>query len=309
MSTVFISYSSKNRSFAEMTRKYLCSIGVTCWMAPESICPGEEWADSIARIIPECKIMVLLWTSHSMQSRQVINELTLADRSGVMIIPVRLEEIEPEGAFKYYLYKTHWLDALDNTLRGKLELLGQRVLHNLPSNNEESGLVIEDIYKPPEPKTFSKSKLYALIFTLLFIVGVLIITRGVQVPNLSRVTSFSAGLKDDNSQKESVDKAVSSVQALYEFITEKQYKKASELMKAGIEWQIDEKFLSQFDRVSIEDLRVASSVGSTINLVGVVTFVWPDGSMQRESRSFAVNTSMEPPIITSTEFLRVIQSR
>ncbi|WP_233128610.1 hypothetical protein [Synechococcus sp. 8F6] len=57
--------------------------------------------------------MVLLWSVESMQSEQVINELTLADRSGVMILPFRVDDVEPEGAFKYYLYKTHWLDAFD----------------------------------------------------------------------------------------------------------------------------------------------------------------------------------------------------
>lgn len=127
---VFISYSSRNRRIAEAIKSHLQSLHVDCWMAPESIMPGEQWAQSISRTIPQCRLMVLLWTVESMQSEQVINELTLADRSGVMIIPFRVDDIEPEGAFKYYLYKTHWLDAFDGW-KHKLDLLGERVLHNL----------------------------------------------------------------------------------------------------------------------------------------------------------------------------------
>ena len=78
-------------------------------MAPESLMPGEQWGQAISRAIPGSCLMVLLWSNESMQSEQVINELTLADRSGVMILPFRVDDVEPEGAFKYYLYKTHWL--------------------------------------------------------------------------------------------------------------------------------------------------------------------------------------------------------
>lgn len=127
---VFISYSSRNGRIAQAIRSHLESLGITCWMAPESLMPGEQWAQAISRAIPESGLMVLLWSIESMQSEQVINELTLADRSGVMILPFRVDDVEPEGAFKYYLYKTHWLDAFDGW-KQKLELLGERVLHNL----------------------------------------------------------------------------------------------------------------------------------------------------------------------------------
>lgn len=127
---VFISYSSRNGRIAQAIRSHLESLDVTCWMAPESLMPGEQWAEAISRAIPESRLMVLLWSVESMQSEQVINELTLADRSGVMILPFRVDDIEPEGAFKYYLYKTHWLDAFDDW-KQKLDLLGERVVHNL----------------------------------------------------------------------------------------------------------------------------------------------------------------------------------
>lgn len=136
---VFIGYSSKDRKVADVVKAHLSDLGVKCWMAPESIKPGEEWAEAIANVVPRCGLMVLLWTRESMQSRQVINELTLADCSGVMILPFQLEDIQPEGAFKYYLSKTHWLDAVDAAWKAKIALLGERVLHNLEWENSVAG--------------------------------------------------------------------------------------------------------------------------------------------------------------------------
>ena len=52
-----------------------------------------------------------------------------------------------------------------------------------------------------------------------------------------------------------------------------------------------------------------SKAGSSLILEGVVTFVLPDGYLQSEKRSFCVDTSSEPPLITASEFGRVITPR
>ena len=65
---VFISYSSRNGRIAQAIRSHLESLDVTCWMAPESLMPGEQWAEAISRAIPESRLIVLLWSVESMQS-------------------------------------------------------------------------------------------------------------------------------------------------------------------------------------------------------------------------------------------------
>jgi len=272
-------------------------------MAPESIPPGEQWAEAIARVIPESSIMVLLWSSDSMKSSQVINELTLADRSGVMIIPFRLEEIEPEGAFKYYLYKTHWLDAAGNKWKEKLSVLGERVIHNLPSGvvpsiNSSVSIATSQRWKP------------GLIFGFAGTV-VSVVILAIAIPHLSVRVPYpsNSALNEAQRNSKSVDLAVETIRRLYLQLTDRQYEQAMKRISPDIAWQFKPDFFRQFDRVSVQDLQENGSVGSTVNLSGVVNFVWPDGSIQREKRSFSVDTSVAPARLTATEFGGVVQSR
>lgn len=128
---VFISYSSRNKLIADAMKQYLQSKGIRCWKAPDDIVHGESWAKAIPRAIKNSQIMVLIWTKDSMSSRQVVNELTLADRAKKLIIPFRTEEIEPEDEFEYYLAKTHWFDAFGADNDKDFDLLAQRVRRNL----------------------------------------------------------------------------------------------------------------------------------------------------------------------------------
>ncbi|MFN5219845.1 MAG: hypothetical protein ACK5FE_02900 [Cyanobacteriota bacterium] len=105
------------------------------------------------------------------------------------------------------------------------------------------------------------------------------------------------------------DAAVASVQGLYGALSNKDFETARSLFAPGSASQFDEGFFSQFSRVSVSDLRETSRTGSTVNLEGVVTFVYPDGSVQRESRSYSVDTSSQPALITGSEFGRVIRGR
>jgi len=278
-------------------------------MAPESIPPGEQWAEAIARVIPESSLMVLLWTSESMSSRQVINELTLADRSGVMIIPFRLEDIEPEGAFKYYLYKTHWLDAIGHTWKEKLQILGERVLHNLPDSYETSQHFRNDHAPLMAQKRHRAWFLGAIgmASTLLLGLPLLLLSRtNKATPDLATAQSSL-----DNKAKDGalVDQAVNTVRRLYLELTDRQFTRAMEYVSPDIEWQFKADFFNQFDRVTVQDLKDSGITGSTVNLNGTVTFVWPDGSIQRERRSFSVNTSTTPPKVVSTEYGGIVQSR
>lgn len=106
-----------------------------------------------------------------------------------------------------------------------------------------------------------------------------------------------------------LDRAVSSIQDLYAALSAKDFARARGLFAGGAADQFEPGFFRQFERVSVQDLRSTGQVGSTLNLEGVVTFVWPDGSLQTETRSFSVDTSSDPAVITASEFGRVITPR
>lgn len=141
---VFISYSSKNKQIADAVKHGLHSASIRCWMAPDDIQPGGDWAAEVADAIEACSVMVLIWTSASMRSVEVPKELGLAMSSGSIVIPFRLENIEPYGSFKYHLAGRHWLDAYDTDLEESIKQLTELVRTNVDKlrASEDSGSVV-----------------------------------------------------------------------------------------------------------------------------------------------------------------------
>ncbi|MCX5946790.1 MAG: hypothetical protein NTY67_00885 [Cyanobacteria bacterium] len=107
----------------------------------------------------------------------------------------------------------------------------------------------------------------------------------------------------------SIDAAVTSIQLLYGALSNKDFSGSNQYFSSAVGDQFDPTFFRQFERVSISDLHATSTAGSTVNLDGTVSFIYPDGSIQTESRSFSVDTSQSPGLITGSEFGRVIKAR
>jgi hypothetical protein len=108
---VFISYSSKDKNIANAICNHLENSGVACWIAPRDIVPGTEWATAIIDGISACKILLLLFTENSDRSPQVLREVERAISKGLIVIPLRLENLMPTKSMEYYLSAVHWLDA------------------------------------------------------------------------------------------------------------------------------------------------------------------------------------------------------
>lgn len=105
------------------------------------------------------------------------------------------------------------------------------------------------------------------------------------------------------------DRALHTIQELYAALSAKDFETSRLLYGMGAADQFSPGFYSQFKRVTAQNLRVISQTGATLNLEGEVTFVWPDGSVQSETRSFSVDTGSQPALITASEFGRVITPR
>ncbi|MFO7742599.1 MAG: tetratricopeptide repeat protein [Anaerolineae bacterium] len=120
---VFISYSTKDTPIAEAVRERLEDSTIACWMAPRDIPPGASWAAAIDKAIRTSKLMVLVLSSHSNTSPQVIREVCSAVEHDVSVIPFRTEDIPPSGAMKYFLATVQWFDALTPPLADHLSRL------------------------------------------------------------------------------------------------------------------------------------------------------------------------------------------
>lgn len=124
---VFISHSTQDTHPASAIKQQLQAAGLKCWKAPDDINPGESWPSAITRALSTCRIMVLVWSSHSLASKEVSKELTLAMRNGLTVIPFRIENVRPTGEWDYHLANTHWMDAFPGDLQPFVEQLALRI--------------------------------------------------------------------------------------------------------------------------------------------------------------------------------------
>lgn len=124
---VFVSYSQKDKPIADAVVARLEQDGIRCWIAPRDILPGTSWGDAIVDAIAGSKVMVLVLSGNSNRSRQVIREVERAVASDVIILPFRVELIDPTGALAYFLGTEHWLDALTPPLEHHLDRLAGAV--------------------------------------------------------------------------------------------------------------------------------------------------------------------------------------
>jgi predicted ATPase len=120
---VFISYSSKDKLVADDICGNLEAAGINCWISPRDIAPGEDWPTAIAKAISQNRIMVLVFSAHSNSSEDVGRELILAAKNKLVIIPFKIENVDPEPGKQYYLARTHWLEALNPPTREQLSAL------------------------------------------------------------------------------------------------------------------------------------------------------------------------------------------
>ncbi len=109
---VFVSYSSRDSEAAYAVVRALEEAGVRCWIAPRDIKAGDVWAQAIVQAIAGSKVLVVIFSANANRSEHVLTEVDAAVRKGAHVVPVRIENVMPEGALEYHLRTRHWLDAL-----------------------------------------------------------------------------------------------------------------------------------------------------------------------------------------------------
>lgn len=108
--SVFISHASRDRKVADAICTALESRGFDCWIAFRDVGPGQNFGEEISLAIRAVKVMVLVFSSHANNSDEIKKEVVLAGRAKVPVIPLRVEEVEPTGAFEYELVTRQWID-------------------------------------------------------------------------------------------------------------------------------------------------------------------------------------------------------
>ena len=111
---IFISYRRTDQAWARLLHAQLQAEGVEAWYDAK-IGAGQDWRSSTAKALEASQIFVLLFSAKAAQSDEIAKELAAATHEKKLIIPVRLENIAPKGAFLYDLASRNWINAYEDT--------------------------------------------------------------------------------------------------------------------------------------------------------------------------------------------------
>src|SRR5579863_4216015 len=111
---IFISYRRADRTWAQLLHSQLRAEGVEAWYDAH-VGAGEDWRIATAKALQASRIFVLLFSSSAARSTDIAKELAAAVFEKKLIVPVRLENIAPSGAFLYELASRNWVNAYENT--------------------------------------------------------------------------------------------------------------------------------------------------------------------------------------------------
>ncbi len=103
MADIFISYSSKDREKAEQLTELLGSAGLSVWIDQAGIEVATSWSGEIVDAIEECKAFIVLLSPNSIESVNVVKEVSLAAERGKKILPLDLEPVALSRDFAYHL--------------------------------------------------------------------------------------------------------------------------------------------------------------------------------------------------------------
>jgi hypothetical protein len=100
---VMVSYSSKNRTEVMRWVHRLRSAGVAVWIDQGGIDGAQRWGEEIVNAIDSCKTVLLMISRTSMESENIMKEVSLAWESGKKFLPLRLEEAKIPKSMQYQL--------------------------------------------------------------------------------------------------------------------------------------------------------------------------------------------------------------
>ena len=143
---VFISYSHKDKNVTDAVCSILEQNKIRCWIAPRDITPGVPFAEAIIDGIKGSKVFILVYSSNSNHSPQVIKEVDRAVHHGLAIIPLRLEDVPMSKQLEYYVSDVHWLDALTPPLEKHINKL-IKVVQMLLTMDEVDGDDIKEAFR------------------------------------------------------------------------------------------------------------------------------------------------------------------
>lgn len=126
-SQIFISYSKQDKEIADLICHALEKRLIPCWIAPRDIDVGEDWADQIVKAIESNKSFVVIISDHSMESNEVLKEITLASEMKKKIFAICINGCELSKGYKYHLSIAQRMDLCENNLEEIIDKLEAKI--------------------------------------------------------------------------------------------------------------------------------------------------------------------------------------
>ena len=108
---LFVSHVSEDRTAALEIVDELERRGVPCWIAPRNVAPGHPFDDEIVAALDHCRAMLLIFSEHCNESEYIRREVTVAGENHKIIIPFRIEDVQPRRGLRVRLSDLHWIDG------------------------------------------------------------------------------------------------------------------------------------------------------------------------------------------------------
>jgi WD40 repeat protein len=136
---VFISYSGEDRAIAEKVCELLERDDLRCWIAPRDVLPGHDYGIQILDAIESTRVMVLILSAHANASIFVKNEVERAISKGKVVVPLRIQDVQPSRALELFVSRSQWIDAWTPPLPARIHLLAAAIhgLLGLPTIQSE----------------------------------------------------------------------------------------------------------------------------------------------------------------------------
>jgi hypothetical protein len=128
--SAMISHSSRDGATASELCAALEARGLSCWIAPRNVTPGQDYAAEIVRGIERSAAMVLLVSSDSNVSAHVLREVEQAIKLRRPIFPLFLEDVRLSRRLDYYIAPIHWLHLGAASLDQHAETLKKAIEHD-----------------------------------------------------------------------------------------------------------------------------------------------------------------------------------
>ncbi|MEN9244043.1 MAG: hypothetical protein Q6K81_04020 [Gloeomargarita sp. DG02_5_bins_242] len=103
--------------------------------------------------------------------------------------------------------------------------------------------------------------------------------------------------------------AMALIKSLYQSLSDKDWVQARLAFTAALQDQFDPAFFAQFQRVTVQDLRVTGGTDGQLELTGRNTYFYANGDTQEEERRYTVIWHNQQPLISDSRFLRVLKPR